>query len=176
MAGLAGAVLALAGCSSIGLGGGSTPAELALACPKVSIIGGLHEVTEFRPGGRDMTDVASRAALTDYSGNCEYDSRGVTVNVKVDLLAERGPAMQGNSAAYRYFVAVMAPGHEDPVQKAVYDVSVTFPANAARAAGTDEVAVTIPVGKDVNAKDWQVVLGFQLTPEQLAFNRTVFNR
>ena len=84
-------LLALSGCSMFDTP--DKPGQIALACPKVGIVRELQEVTQFRPGGKDVTDIASRAALSDYSGNCEYGSDGVTVNLNLFVLAERGPAL-----------------------------------------------------------------------------------
>ncbi len=162
--------LALSGCSSLGLGGGGDTA--ALACPKVAIVRDLSEVTQFRPGGgRDLTDVVSRAALADFSGNCEYASDGVTVNVNLFLVAERGPALQGNQASYRYFVAVAKPGEDRPSSKSEFDATITFEPGKPRAGSREELAPRIPLPKDVNARDWNIFVGFQLSPEELAFNR-----
>ncbi|AWK85849.1 hypothetical protein DEW08_04060 [Azospirillum thermophilum] len=169
---LGSAGLALAGCSSLGLGP-KDPAEAVFACPKVNIVRDLSEVAQFRPGGRDMTDLQTRAALTDYTGNCEYTSKGVTVNVSVYLVAERGPAMKGDTANYKYFVAIAQPD-ETIVSKAVFDTSVTFPDGQARAGSKEELTPQIPLPKDVNARDWKVYVGFQLSPEELAFNRAQF--
>lgn len=171
---LALAGLALTGCSGLGLGP-KNPAEAALACPKVSIVRDLAEVTVFRPGGRDLTDLESRAALADFSGNCEYASDGVTVNVNVYLVAERGPALTGNTAKYQYFVALAKPD-ESIASKAFFDTDVTFPSGQPRAGSKEELAPKIPLPKDANAKDWKVYLGFQLTPEQLDFNRSQLKR
>ena len=163
------ALVALSGCSMFG-GGEAKPGEVALACPQIGIVRELSEVTQFRPGGKDMTDVTSRAALAEYSGNCEYGSDGVTVNLNLFVLAERGPALQGNQAAYRYFVAVSRPDEETPVSKAEFDSTVEFPRGQTRVVTKEELAPRIPLPKDVNAKNWKVLVGFQLTPEQLDFN------
>lgn len=42
-------------------------------------------MTRFRAGGRDLTDVTSRAAVLDYTGGCEYGRDGVTVNLNLVL-------------------------------------------------------------------------------------------
>ncbi len=170
VAALAFAGLALTGCGSLGLEP-KGPAEAALACPKVSIVRDLSEVTVFRPGGRDLTDLETRAALADFAGNCEYTSSGVTVNVNIYLIAERGPALKGDSAKYQYFVALAKPD-DSLVSKVYFDTDVTFAAGQPRAGTKEELAPKIPLPKDANAKDWKVYLGFQLTPEQLEFNRT----
>lgn len=164
----AGAVAVLSGCSGMGP---TSPSDAALACPKVNIVRDLQEVTVFRPGGKDLTDLESRAALVDYTGNCEYTSAGVTVNVNVFLVAERGPALQGTTAKYQYFVALAQPD-DTLVSKAYFDTDVTFVTGQPRAGTREELAPRIPLPKDANAKDWKIYLGFQLTPEQLNFNRT----
>ena len=166
------ALFALAGCSSLGLGGGSEPkpGEIALACPKVGIVRELQEVTQFRGTGRDMSDMTSRAALADYAGNCEYGSDGVTVNLRLFVVAERGPALQGSQATYRYFVAVSRPGEEVPAAKSEFETTVEFPTGQPRVLYQEELAPKIPLPKDVNGKDWNVLVGFQLTPEQLDHN------
>lgn len=162
------APIALAGC------GTSNPekaaAEAALRCPKVSIVRDLASVTQFRPGRRDQTDIVSRAVLADYAGNCDYRKNGVTVNLNLTLVAERGPAMQGNQANYRYFVAVTRPGEEVPVSKTEFDTTVDFPAGQNRAGNREELAPVIPLPEDANAKDWQVIVGFQLSEDQLRYN------
>ena len=165
-----GAVLVLSGCSGMGLGP-TSPSEAALACPKVNIVRDLQEVTVFRPGGKDLTDLESRAALVDFTGSCDYTSSGVTVNVNVYLVAERGPAVQGNTAKYQYFVALAQPD-DTLVSKAYFDTDVTFVPGQPRAGTREELTPKIPLPKDANAKDWKIYLGFQLTPEQLNFNRT----
>ena len=166
----AGAVAVLSGCSGMGPGSNDA-ADAALACPKVNIVRDLQEVTVFRTGGKDLTDLESRAALVDYTGNCEYTSSGVTVNVNVFLVAERGPALPGNTAKYQYFVALAQPD-DTLVSKAYFDTDVTFVTGQPRAGTREELAPKIPLPKDGNAKDWKIYLGFQLTPEQLEFNRT----
>lgn len=173
LAALAGSSL-LAGCGGMSLGlSAPTAAELALGCPKVSIVRDLQEVTDLRDGaGRDATAVMSRAAIADFTGNCEYGADGVTVNLKLAFVAERGPALQGDAGRYRYFVAVFRPGEQAPAAKSEFDTGARFTAEDPRRAWVEEVAPRIPLPKDVNAKDWQVMVGFQLTESQLAYNRT----
>lgn len=166
------ALLALGGCNSTGLGA-PTASELALGCPRVSIIRELKTVTEFRPGaGRDVSDIVARGELVDYKGNCEYGSDGVTVNLSLLLGAEKGPAMTGNQAAFRYFVAVLRPDETKPVAKAEFDTQLVFRDGQTRAANNEEVTPRIPVPKDTNVKNWSVVVGFQLTEAQRDYNLT----
>lgn len=166
------ALVGLAGCESLGMNQ-PTPAELALACPKVAIVRDLQTVTQFRPGPKELTNAISRGILVDYAGNCEYDKTGVTVNVTLFLAAEKGAAMQGSQATFRYFVAVARPGEEEPVTKTEFETTVDFPAGQNRAGNREELTPRIPLPPDSNAKDWRILVGFQLTPEQLEYNRNL---
>lgn len=159
----------LAACSSLG---GSDSA--AKACPKVQIVRDLSEVTSFQPGaGRDFNDIVSRAALIDYSGQCDYMDDGVRLSMFVTLLAERGPAMTGDRADYRYFVAVYPPGADTPVTKTEFDTAVGFGNGQKRSGSKEELTPFIPLPANTDARDWTVVLGFQLTPDQMAYNRSL---
>lgn len=175
---MAASLLALSGCSDLGSSLGiapKDPAVAALACPKISIVRDLSEVAQFRPGGRDLTELESVGKIADYYGNCDYTSTGVTVNVNVLLYAERGPALKGDTAAFKYFVAVAQPD-DTILTKTVFDTSVTFASGQPRGGSREELTPTIPLPKganvkDWNARDWKVYVGFQLSPEQLEFNR-----
>jgi hypothetical protein len=165
------ALLALPGCS-----GRTDPAEALLACPRVGIVRDVAEITQFRPGGRGQPDVEARGALTKGEGDCEYGSGGVTVNASVLLKAERGPALKGNTATFRYFVAIVAPGQNEPSAKSEFETVVEFKPGQTTAGSREELAQKIPLPKNANAKDWGVFFGFQLTPEQLDYNRALLKR
>jgi len=157
----------------VGLSGCSAPTatEMALGCPKVSIIRDLQTVTVFRPGaGRGPSDIAYRGKIADFAGNCEYGSDGVTVNLNLFVGAEKGPAFSGNSADLRYFVAVTRPEEANPAAKVEFQTAIDFPTGKSVAASKEDLAQRIPLPKDVNAKGWNVVVGFQLTPEQRDYN------
>ena len=161
----------LAACSS--LGGSETAVK---GCPKVQIVRDLSEVTNFKPGpGRDFNDIQNRAALIDYSGKCDYMDDGVRLTMFVTLLAERGPALEGNRGDYRYFVAVYPPNSDVPVAKTEFDTSVGFGNGQQRSGSKEELTPFIPLPKNTDASDWTVVVGFQLTPEQMAYNRSLMS-
>lgn len=179
-AALAAALLALTGCSSVssvtssvgsalGLGGGED--RVGAGCPRVAIVRDAAMATQFRAGsGRDPSDVVSRAQLANITGGCEYGREGVTVNVDLALVAERGPAMQGAQGSYQYFVAIVDP-QEQVVAKREFPTTVDFPGNATRSGSKEELQQFVPLPKGQGARDWQVLIGFQLTPDQLEHNR-----
>lgn len=169
----AAALLTVAACSNF-----SPPStqELALACPHISIVRDLKTTTQFRSGtGRDASDVAARGEIVDYAGNCEYGKDGVTVNLDLLLAAEKGPAMTGNQVEFKYFVAVARPGETEPAAKEVFNAPLVFPAGEARTASKEQLTPHIPLPADVNAKGWTVLIGFQLSNDELKYNLTAGN-
>ncbi|UEM20582.1 hypothetical protein JL100_026470 [Skermanella mucosa] len=142
-----------------------------LACPRVTIPEETREVTRFRAGGRDLTDVTSRAAVLDYTGGCEYGRDGVTVNLNLVLGAERGPGTRDTQGAYRYFVAITDPSGRI-VAKREFDTTIDFSPNVGRGGSIEELQQQIPLPEGASAANYGVVVGFQLDPAELEFNRS----
>jgi hypothetical protein len=164
---LAGALFLLGGCSVF-----SKPLP-APPCPRVSLVPDVAETVGYRDGpGRDLTDIRYRAAIADAKGDCDYRRETLTANLTVVLLAERGPALADREPAdFDYFVALIDP-ERHIVSKSVLKGRVVFPSGQNRASFPDEITigpVRLP-SRDVGP-DYTILLGFQLTPEQLEQNR-----
>ena len=163
------AVPALGGCDSL-FGKKLNGQGLDLACPKVGILRDANQVALFRPGGKNAADVQARAQIVDYAGNCTYDETGVTVDVSLVLVAERGPAMIGSSLPLSYFAAIVTPegaiGTRQP-----FDTTIDFTGNTPRAGSREDLQPHIPLAKGVDARGYQVLVGFRLTQAQLDANR-----
>jgi hypothetical protein len=175
-AGLIGVLPLMAACSGNGGKGAGPEAGAAgdapeLACPKVTIPDETREVTQFRSGGaHDMTDVVSRAAVLQYDGGCEYGDKAVTVNLNLLLGAERGPAARDAQGAYQYFVAITDPAGRI-IGKQQFDTTIGFSPNVGKGTSVEELVQQIPLAQGSSAAGYGILVGFQLTPEQLAFNR-----
>jgi hypothetical protein len=158
-------VLALAGC------GNTDTYAFAPPCPHPAVVADAGDMTRFRPPGHDVTDMVLSGRITGLHGKCERDTGGrtkVTVNVSLDLT--RGPASRGRTDTAQYFVAV-ADG-QTILDKAPLVVSVEFPANVDRVQVTSEdVVLSLPTDKNKSAAAFSLLAGFQLSPDQLAYNR-----
>ena len=143
---------------------------LDLACPKIGILRDANQLTLYRPGGQGAADVPARAQIVDYAGNCTYDENGVAVDVSLFLLAERGPALAGTSVPLSYFAAVIDPSGNISTRQQ-FDTSVDFTGNVPRAGSREDLQPHIPLGKGVDARAYQVMVGFILTQAQLDANR-----
>jgi hypothetical protein len=142
------------------------------ACPRASIIGEGSTVTKFRDGtGRDLTDIVAQGEIVDVAVECDYDRRGVEVALQVAIAAQRGPADRSRVAEFDYFVAV-ADAQRTILAKEVFRLRFEFPATQARIGTIEEIEPRIPLKSRAEGVDYQIIVGFQLTPEEIEWNRT----
>jgi hypothetical protein len=168
---LTAAVMLTAGCGGDDANVAQYGAGDPIACPTVSIVRDAAEVVQFRPGpGRDLTDVVARGAIADFSGTCDYSDDGAIVDLDLVIIAERGPAAGGDQAQFEYFVAVADP-NRTVLAKEQFRTGVTFEEGRDRGIAAEELEQIIPMSRTGLGQDYQILVGFQLTPEQLEFNR-----
>ncbi len=173
------ASLALAGCGLFG--GGSSSTESAAAapaaapgtgCPAVLVVGDAAQMVRFRAGGgRAAADVVARGQILNVRGTCEYRAGGAAVEVTFDIAGERGPAATSQDIPLHYFVAILDPGRTIIAREA-FDAGIRLPAGLTRAVGQGEqVAQWIPLSNPALGPSYQVLVGFELTPDQVEYNR-----
>lgn len=164
-AGGAALLAVLAGCGMIG------PKAPQYDCPQNAAVGDATLLSKFRPGpGRDLTDVQYQIRLVDVQSRCAYDSKGVTVEMRAGFALELGPANPDRKATYEFFVAIADPTNEI-VAKRNFTTAVAFPSNVGYIEHLEELEQRIPLPKGGSAADYQIIVGLQLTPEELEFNR-----
>jgi hypothetical protein len=152
--------------------GNSDPYAFAPPCPSAAILADAGDVTVFRPGGQDLTAKIAGGRMTAVRGTCSAGENGrtkVVVQVRMDLT--RGPAARSREIALPYFVAVMR--GDEILAKAVQTAEGKFGDGQSQLSVTgDDVTLNLPTTKDQSAAAFSVRAGFQLTPDQLAFNRS----
>jgi hypothetical protein len=159
----------LAACS----GGNPFEEQPVPACPAAYLPKDTASMVMFSGGGRDLTDVIIEAEFTGYIGDCGYDMDDGELDVIISpiITAELGPAASNRSVKLEYFVALRDPGGNF-IQKSVFDVNMTFADNLNMARIRDEqVTLAVPLSDVWYGPDYEIYLGFQLSPEQLEYNR-----
>jgi hypothetical protein len=141
------------------------------ACPRTGTLGDASDITRYRPGGRDLTDLLLDGRITGVNGSCtKSDRRTLAVSLSVSMLLVRGPAAGSAPLEVPFFVAVSRGG--EILDKQVYRVVPAFEANSSTARVTsDPINITLPIGRETLGSAYDVVVGFQLSPEELALNR-----
>jgi hypothetical protein len=153
-------------------------AETAPACPRVAIVTAAGTLTRFAPGaGRDLLDVEYRAEIADLITACKDEEKAgkpvATVVLAPVIVADRGPANRDRQVGLRYFVSVVD-ADQRILQKASYDVPVEFSQNRDRVVIRDDdppIVVAVPNAKGEAARGYEVLVGFQLTPDDLDYNQ-----
>jgi hypothetical protein len=141
-------------------------------CPRATILNEGASVTKFREGtGRDLTDVVAQAQIVDTAVECGYDRTGVDVAMQIAIAATRGPADRARMADFDYFVAV-ADSQRNILAKEVFRVRIAFPDTQTRVGTIEQIEPRIPLKDRAQGVSYQIVVGFQLTPEELEWNRT----
>jgi hypothetical protein len=140
------------------------------SCPRLGIVADTAELTRYRPGtGRDITDQLFTAQLGDVAGGCRVDKASANVDMKVSIVAERGAAMTESGADIEYFVAVTGPG-DQILAKETFRSRLDF-AGRNRTGIAEELSQRIPLAEGSDPGAYAILVGFQLTPDELADNR-----
>jgi hypothetical protein len=141
-------------------------------CPAVLVLRDTVKTTVYRPGpGRDILDQRFTAEIADLSGSCKYSEDTLSVSVAIDLVFTKGPAQEGQDMSVPYFVAVTR-GGEDILAKRIFDSAIEFPANRRRAGVREEVDQFIQLLPDETGAAYEIIVGLQLSEEQLDRNRS----
>lgn len=166
----AAALVILASLLAAACGANRNPLEVRVQrCPAIAVVGGTATYTQFAGDGRTAEDVVLNAAITDLKLNCDQDDEVVST-VSFEIFAERGPAMRHDAAlSLPYFVAVVRDNSEI-VAKRIYEARLDFSGGADRAGRREILRQVLPTIEQARRYDYEIVLGFQLTPEDVAYN------
>jgi hypothetical protein len=163
-------VLALSGCSwfSSSSSSSASSSKSADPCPTAVILRPLANTAVFGPGPEHRPDnVAFYGILSEADLKCEPRGDAVKVTLDMVVAAERGPAGTGDSVDLPYFVAVTTPD-QSVISKKPFTVRIAFEGGQRRAGVTDHIEETIPLDGH-KAPDLNVILGFQQSPDVVAF-------
>jgi hypothetical protein len=143
-------------------------------CPLMGVLYDNARVVAFTPGGgQRYASIQYTGEMQAVRGLCRYiDEDPITMSIEVDMAFGRGPASTSNRQTYRYWVAVTRRGFA-PIAKEYFDVEVRWRGDEAVATVTEEInTIVIPrADADTSGENFEVLVGFELTPEQLQFNR-----
>ena len=157
----AAAILAAAGCSN-----------RIVVCPVPAILADTAHVTVMRPGAvPDLANELYSGSLINAESDCAFNQRSGVIKSSLDLTfrATRAPSADAATYSVPFFVVV----HENAklYSKHIYQLRFTFAPGAATATikqSPDETAIQLENGK--LPWNYQLLAGFQMTPEQIAYN------
>ena len=142
-------------------------------CPFVKVLYDAARYIDFKDNQEASASVRYSGEIENISSLCSYRiDQPITVKARLLFEFGRGPEAPSRSTTYRYWVAVTDRNHA-VIDKQTFDVPVAFPAGQDRVALTQDIARIVIPRKDnnVSGSNFEVLIGFEVTPQMAAFNR-----
>ncbi len=158
-------LLVLTACADLLANGPKKP------CPHLSILGDAAQVTYFREGaGRDLRDVRSQARFGTVVSECKVDQGKVVTRTAIEIVADRGPVASETSGRFAFFVALIDPA-ERILAKEVFATPLEFDRDRRRSGVVEQIEQRFTLRSGEQAVQYGILIGFQLSREQLEYNR-----
>lgn len=153
---------------------GNDPRPNAGPCPLMGVLYDNARLVDFaEPNNERYANIEYTGEMQGIRGLCRYiGDDPITMSVELEMAFGRGPASTADRQTYRYWVAVTRRGVA-PIEKQYFDVDVRFPRDEAVVTRTERIErIVIPrANEEVSGENFEILVGFELTPEQLQFNR-----
>ena len=168
-------ILALTGCSTtqevfeIGEAAEANPGP----CPRAFAIYDASRVVEFRGDGAErFENVGFTGEMEKVRSLCRYYAdRPIVSDLTIDFTLGRGPAAEGETKTYNYFVAVTRKNIE-VIRKETFPLTVTFAPGQDRVRVRDTVdEIIIPRANDTTSgENYEIIVGFEVNANERNFN------
>lgn len=143
-------------------------------CPLMGVLYESSRLVKFdQPNVERYANIQYTGEVRGIRGLCRYvETNPIRMAVEIDMAFGRGPAATSDRQHYRYWVAVARRGLA-PIEKQYFDVNVQFPHGQDTVTTTERIGyIVIPRAQaDTSGENFEILVGFDLTPDQLAFNR-----
>lgn len=149
---------------------------LASPCPQVEIVDDLSSLSDFEsPKTQNKENLISRVDLRSAESSCKLASKSAVVDLKLFFngqLGAKGRIKPSDKPffSYPFFVAVTAPSGKI-MAKEIFAASLTYAANEDAHVYNEVLRQIIPINSKSEASRYKILIGFQVTPDQLAYNR-----
>lgn len=145
-------------------------------CPQVKVLGDISRLAQYETPENPVPDqLVTETLLKTISAACKIGPNSVTLDLTLDFLGTLGPqgikeTMIEASYSYPYFLTVIDPSGAI-IAKDVFAMSLTYRKGETETTRQDKLRQTIPLPAGSHANQFQVIAGFQLTDEELQYNR-----
>lgn len=154
------------------------PVVTAGGCPKIAIIRDLSVYQH--PAAADESNLVISARMGHVINNCKTDDDGNGVadplaQTSFDVVAIRGTNTAGKRAAMPFSVSVIDE-NDTVLKKEIYEIPILFRDNSRELQLTVPVNPNVGLPTDQDPSKYQVLIGFQLSAEQLKANTAYFSQ
>lgn len=170
IAALASAVILLAGCANDSLFGSGSEFS-GLACPQVAVLEAPGQLTRFAGGAiGDISDVLFQARMEVTESFCTIEDDTIYVTGSAKLAVVRGPAEKTGKIKFAFFVALLN-GRKEVILRQAFPIVMEFKDGLRRIEFEDSVTIQIDRKKGIDPATYSIYGGFEMSPEELDFNR-----
>jgi len=144
-------------------------------CPIVRVDQNTAIITKFRNANETDPDAALyKAQIVSFEGSCSFNSDGVEVNISIDLVIKNRP-LDGLEAENFYYFVSLPRFFPDKSGKKVFSIQTEIlpDSNDSQKFRESGISVFIPLEDRMLAASHDIYIGFQLTDEQLRYNRSL---
>ena len=142
-------------------------------CPFVKVLYDAARYIEFKDNKEASANAGFTGEIEGVHSTCAYKTEDpIKVIADVGFEFGRGPTAQGSTKVFHYWVAV-TDRNRDVIAKQEFELPVTFPAGADRVIANERLDnIVIPrANSKVAGDNFEVLVGFDVTPEMADFNR-----
>ncbi|GGZ39379.1 Tat pathway signal sequence domain protein [Asticcacaulis endophyticus] len=142
-------------------------------CPFVKVLYDAARYQDFEGGKVASASAKWTGEINGVVSDCAYrGGEPIELEMMVGFSLGRGPAAEGNRNNYRYWVAV-TDKDQAVLAKEYFDLPVTFADGQSRVdVATKLENIVIPrAASTVAGSNFEVLVGFDVTPEMAEFNR-----
>lgn len=140
-------------------------------CPMPTILKTGQELVRFKAdAGFDLNKTLFHAKINTFDGECEIGNKDITLNIALSMTALRGASMLEDKARFAYLVWVVD-REKNILTRSRTPVIAKFKGRDSRIDFSDIFDVIIPQRSDHAPPDWRIYISFELTKEELAYNR-----
>jgi len=142
-------------------------------CPYVKILYDAARYVELTGDRVSASNVGYTGEIEGLTSDCTYrEDDPITVQTRVLFNLGRGPQAEGQARTYRYWIAVTE-RNRAVLEKTYFDLPVTFEAGERTATVTQDQTIVIPrANETVSGGNFEILVGFDVTPEMAEFNRS----
>jgi hypothetical protein len=164
--------LMLASCGSNPVTRAFDTRDNAGPCPPAAILYDASRLVDINGEGNSYSNIAYTGELNDITLFCRYtDDQPLRANIVLDMAFGKGPQATSDQHTYTYWVAVTRRSAK-VLAKQYFTVDVDFAGRDIAAQQVEIEDITIPrADSTISGSNFEVIVGFELTDQQLAFNR-----
>ncbi|NQV46821.1 MAG: hypothetical protein HQ504_03480 [Rhodospirillaceae bacterium] len=152
--------------------------NIPLPCPKTTVLADASSVTRFiNATGRDIIDIDFEGTISGLSGSCAYNidedtGEGViNLEARPEFKISRGAANKTRQVEFLYF-ASLVDAEGQVIEKQTFPFALKFKGNKTTIVDEDApLELTIPVKFGQSGDDFNILVGFQISREELEYNR-----